>query len=782
MSKRIFKISLALIFVAVFLSACSLPWKKKAVLDNQNLVLNETPVEDTTSYEGVVKKFSSQEELKKFLEDHQGKQNYTLATTRATLGFDSSKAALSSEGVSLESKEGGADFSGTNNQVTGVDEADIIKTDGNYIYALVRQDLKIIKVNPAGEAAVISTISFKSRPQDIFISGGSLVVFGSDEQIYTLAAFDSFLPQDPFVFFKVFDLANPAEPRLVRDLKFEGSYNEARLLGDYVYLLTTSAASSGDDDSLLPRVFDGENVLATDCTFSEKCFAPDVYYFDVPYDWLSFTNITAINVRNHEEALSGQSYLMSAAQTLYVSEKNIYITATQYLSEYELEQTVKRELIFSRLSGEDQDKIRQIEAAPKFILSAQEKKMKVALIIEAYLHGLGEEQQALVQIEVDSALKQKLAAASDDLEKTVIHKIAINGRQIEYRAQGEVPGQVLNQFSLDENGDYLRLATTRNEIWSRLSEKPENSYSNVFVLDQDLKLVGSLKNLATTEKIYAARFMGDRVYLVTFKKTDPLYVIGLADPAKPTVLGAVKVPGFSNYLHPADASGEKLIGFGRDASDEGEVVTVKGLKLALFDFSDLSRPRELDSYLIGDSGSDSIALSDHKAFLYSAAKNLLVLPAVLKEGDKLGFAGALVFNITDNRFVLKGKIDHSAGGQYAASDYFRGFSYYDNTVKRSLYINDNLYTFSNQALRINRLADLSPVKDVILTSGGDDYTITPTPVKVPLEEPAQSPDPGVSSSTTEISPVGQEVPPAISSSTSGVNLTPLAPTSTPNLP
>lgn len=408
--------------------------------------------------------------------------------------------------------------------------------------------------------------------------------------------------------------------------------------------------------------------------------------------------------------------------------------------------------------------------------------MKVALIIEAYLHGLGEEQQALVQIEVDSALKQKLAAASDDLEKTVIHKIAINGRQIEYRAQGEVPGQVLNQFSLDENGDYLRLATTRNEIWSRLLEKPENSYSNVFVLDQDLKLVGSLKNLATTEKIYAARFMGDRVYLVTFKKTDPLYVIGLADPAKPTVLGAVKVPGFSNYLHPVDASGEKLIGFGRDASDEGEVVTVKGLKLALFDFSDLSKPRELDSYLIGDSGSDSIALSDHKAFLYSAAKNLLVLPAVLKEGDKLGFAGALVFNITDNRFVLKGKIDHSAGGQYAASDYFRGFSYYDNTVKRSLYINDNLYTFSNQALRINRLADLSPVKDVILTSGGDDYTITPTPVKAPLEEPAQSPDPGVSSSTIEISPVGQEVPPAISSSTSGVNLTPLAPTSTPNLP
>ena len=209
---------------------------------------------------------------------------------------------------------------------------------------------------------------------------------------------------------------------------------------------------------------------------------------------------------------------------------------------------------------------------------------------------------------------------------------------------------------------------------------------------------------------------------MTFKQTDPLYVINLSDPAKPAVLGAIKVPGFSNYLQAADTTGAKLIGFGRDAdvASDGSV-TVKGLKLSLYDFTDLAKPRELDSYFLGDASSNSIALSDHKAFLYSVSKKLLVIPAVLYAGGQINFAGALAFTLDNDHFTLKGRVDHSAGGA-SEPDYWNGYDYYDNTVKRSLYINDALYTFSNKFLKINNLTDLSEIKTVSLLPS--DYSVT----------------------------------------------------------
>jgi len=737
MSKKIFKLSLSLLVLAVLVSGCTFPWKKKAVsTDPGTGNTDEILTEETTPTSNQMKKFANYEELKKFLQENNntmgGANTDSMMLVRSSAGGAMTAAPQMNNLAETSSANPGAsaalDYSTTNNQVAGVDEADIIKTDGTYVYALVRNELKIIKANPAAEAAVVSTITFKSRPQDIFIDGTNLAVFGADQQIYTMEAYQSFRRQNPYTFFKVFDLSNPADPKLVRDLDFEGSYTDARLIGDYAYLFTSSYGNYIESEPLVPRVMSGGTVLANDCGLSANCFVPDVYYFDIPYDAYSFSNITAINLKDNNEAISGESYLMNSGQNLYVSQNNIYITYTQYLNEYELEQVVKRELVYPNLISDDQDKITKIEAVANYILSKNEKQAKVASIIDHYLNSLGAEEQKTLQATIDSSLKQKLVERAKDMEKTIIHKIGINGRAVEYRGMGEVSGQVLNQFSMDESGEYFRIATTRNQIWSRLTETPEKSFSNIYVLNSELKTVGSLENLATDERIYSARFMGDRVYLVTFKQTDPLYVIGLSDPTKPAVLGAIKIPGYSTYLHPADKNGNKLIGFGRDAEEiSNGGAKVKGLKLTLFDFTSLNQPKELDSYIIGDSSSDSIALQDHKAFLYSEAKNILVVPAVLRENNRINFAGAMVFNIVENRFVLKGQIDHSAGGNFSDSDFWGGYGYYDNSVKRSLYINENLYTFSNKFLKINHINDLNVVKDVILTIGSNDYIITPTP-------------------------------------------------------
>jgi uncharacterized secreted protein with C-terminal beta-propeller domain len=752
LSKIKLKLSLLLLFLALATSGCAFSLQKKpkpTVVEPIGIEEPAVSTPETENYSGRMKRFNDYNELAEFLRNNNSVDDYGAVARDLVLSggatrtagvaapaaapvaesASSQNLAADSGGTTASTPNNALDYSATNNQVVGVDEADIIKTDGEYIFALVRNELSIIKAVPAGEATVISKITFKSRPQDIFIQGDFLAVFGADDQIYAQPLYATFRRQSPYTFFKVFDVSDPSDPKQVRDLDFEGTYRDARLIGDYVYLLTDTYANYILDEPVVPRLIENGQVLATNCDTTAKCFAPEVYYFDIPYDYYNFTNITAINMASNGEAVSGQSYLLDSSQNIYVSQDNIYLTYTQYLNEYDLEQEVKKDLVYLKLAAAEQDKIKAIETAADFILTKNEKKYKIAQIVDRYLNSLDKETAAVWQTEIDSALEQKLFEKSKEMEKTIIHKIAVKGRRIDYAAMGEVNGQLLNQFSMDESGEYFRLATTRNRQWSRLETAEQDSYSNIYVLDKDLKLVGALENLATTERIYAARFIGARVYLVTFKQVDPLFVISLSDPSTPKVLGAIKIPGFSNYLHPIDKDGNKLLGLGRDtevSADGG--VKIKGLKLSLFDFTDLGNPKELDSYLIGDSRSDSIALYDHKAFLYSAEKNILSIPAVLHDGQgRLSFAGALVFSLNDNSLEEKGRIDHSAGGNFTQADYWRGYSYYDNTVKRSLYIGDNLYTFSNKFLKINNLDSLVEAKSLELTAGGYDYIITPMP-------------------------------------------------------
>jgi len=220
--------------------------------------------------------------------------------------------------------------------------------------------------------------------------------------------------------------------------------------------------------------------------------------------------------------------------------------------------------------------------------------------------------------------------------------------------------------------------------------------------------------------------------MVTFKQVDPLFVIDLSNPVNPKVLGELKIPGFSNYLHPYDEN--TLIGFGKDTGEtEWGGVRTKGLKLSLFDVKDVANPKELDTYIMGDSGSNSIALNDHKAFLFDKEKNILAIPVSIREDLKergwgeLSFSGAAIFSVDrENGFELKGKIDHSDGGRGSEMDYWQGRSYYDNTVKRCLYIDNTLYTFSNNYIMMNNIDDLAEIKKLklkISKSAGDDFEV-----------------------------------------------------------
>jgi len=312
-------------------------------------------------------------------------------------------------------------------------------------------------------------------------------------------------------------------------------------------------------------------------------------------------------------------------------------------------------------------------------------------------------------------------------QETVIHRINIDGASINYEATGTVPGQVLNQFSMDENNGYFRVATTDYgyaqvepmQSLAIIQPRSRQQQTNLYVLDSSLHIVGSLEGLSPGEAFYAARFLGDRAYLVTFQRTDPLFVIGLQDPRQPKVLGQLNITGVSDYLQPYDET--HLIGFGKSAIPVTweNAALFQGLKLSLFDVTDPSHPIDTSNFLIGDRGSDSPALTDHTSILFDQPLNLLVIPVEIAQSQQntaypwsynpMVWQGAYVFNVNpETGLVFRGGITHLQNGEMPSWNNTNRF------VTRSLYIGNVLYTISPSMVKMNSLTDLTELGSVSL--------------------------------------------------------------------
>ncbi len=561
-----------------------------------------------------LKRFSSYEELKSFVnassQVYPYYENWGRTTTFGPTWFTLTAAETSYHYAGAVS----VSYSTTNIQVEGVDEADVVKTDGKYIYVVSGKKIIILQAYPPDKAKVVSQISLNGTLMGIFINGDKLVVF---EVIFerwyinyeTNERFIILKPipyEPPTTSIKVYDISDRESPALTRNVSLDGSYFNARMIGDYVYAVISQPVFWLEKEVPLPIIYSDDEV--------EEIGASEIYYANVSDYFYTFTTIVAINVQNDWQEPAHETFCLGASSCMYVSMNNIYITF----------------------------------------------------------------------------LKQ---------EKTLIYRIHIEDEEIECEADGEVPGNVLNQFSMDEFKGYFRIATTVGYVWS--SEAP--SRNNVYVLDMNLTIVGMLEDLAPGERIYSARFMGDRCYLVTYRQVDPLFVIDLENPSNPEVLGYLKIAGYSDYLHPYDEN--HIIGIGKEGTH---------VKISLFDVSNVSDPKEIDKYLVsgGWGGwSDSPVSSDHKAFLFDKSKSLLVIP-VSMTGIETGkypiWQGAYVFNITlDEGLVLKGGITHLDNG----ADLWAS-NYYNYWVKRSLYIDNVLYTISDKKIKMNDLEDLHEINEV----------------------------------------------------------------------
>lgn len=659
-----------------------------------------------------IKKFSSVEEIREYLGKSAGESAYYGAYYSGIRGLSRTviRAAMVEEAVSAgdiaaksAAPSGGAgEFSATNIQVTGVDEADFVKNDGKYIYVLSQDKLVIVDAYPAEDAEILSKTEIEGSPVNMFVNNDRLVVFSNVYgEKYTIPEY-SYIPMpsySPVTHAYVYDISDRKEPELVNDFSIDGNYLQARMIGDYIYFITQDSVDYYSGFVNLPVVR----------AEGKKLFAPDVYYFDNPEQNYVFHTIAAFSINKGE--INADTFMMGYSNALYVSQDNIYISYQKnppftYYKEHDEERFYK--VIVPLLPGNVRKEINDIREDDS--LDSYERWQKISSVLEDMYSSMGPEEKEDLVKDITGAVEEYEAKLEIERRKTVIHKIAIDKGDIKYVAKGEVSGYLLNQFSMDEFEGKLRVATT-TEIWTSRQGK---QYNNVYVLDSGMKLAGKLEEIAPDERIYSTRFIGDRLYMVTFKRVDPLFVIGLSNPQNPEILGKLKIPGYSDYLHPYDE--DHLIGIGKETADnEWGGISVKGVKLALFDVSDVENPELVDKYEIGKAGTDSEALRDHKAFLFDKKKNLLVMPVreVKGEFERYGtnnvWQGAYVFDVNEKGFKVKGKVSHN--------EWQEDFGYYWGSpyaVTRSLYMDDVLYTISAKKILMNELDDLEEISGVDL--------------------------------------------------------------------
>ena len=632
-----------------------------------------------------LKKFNSTAEIEQYLAESMAtiQPGGPYRTFVPTISTDAMQRSEMASGIPAPSAwggsaggSGGVPYSQTNVQVAGVDEPDIIKNDNRYIYTISGQNLVIIDAYPAARAAVLSRTEITDTPRDIFLRGDRLVLFSTGTAMPgtgSSAAEPAMMPpywrpSSPVTHATIYDISDRANPRVVKDYSIEGDYIDARMIGQIVYLVTQEQIYPYRDGPIIvPVLREG----------SRTVLQPDVWYFDHPEYQYTFTTVTSLDVASGKEK-DAQTYLLGSGNTLYVSEEAMYVSYPRYIPVIYRGQPVP---MVAESSG----------------------------ILPDFNTLTGGERQSILD-SLRNAEQDAIRRQEADQTTTVIHKIGIRNGAITYLARGEVPGTLHNQFSMDEHKENLRIATTSSVYTPRFGQY---TYNNVYVLDRDMATIGELTHIAEQETIYATRFIGDRLYMVTFKRIDPFFVIDLSSPRVPKVLGELKIPGYSDYLHPYDAT--HIIGIGKETetNDWGGVST-SGVKIALFDVSDVANPRLLSKVQIGDAGSDSAALADHHAFLFDRAKNLLVIPirAVTAEPAGKGeysayrpqvWYGAYVFGLTPQTgFTLRGTVQHGAGD----SGYY-SYGSSASEVKRSLYIGDVLYTMSSKQIMANSLGDIT---------------------------------------------------------------------------
>ena len=584
--------------------------------------------------------------------------DYTDSINSTTYGSESDSS--SNLPILNNEKSSSKEYSTTNIQVENVDEADITKTDGDYIYSISENQVIITNVQNPEQPKIEAKIQSRDNayPEDLMLYNNKLVVISTK---YNSRGSDG---NDTVV--EIYNIENKENAKLEKSYKLLESYYTSRCIGNKLYVIASGNLRKEDNKIV---TYYHENYSKKEIKLSDIKYLKDIKN-------KKQTLISMVDLDDISKDVNVSSYLIDISNA-YVSQKSLYLLNDRY--NYNNNNSEIKEML-KKMFG---------------------------------LKGI----LGLIDYESNNS----------DYSGSVTDIYKFNFKEdgtIEYNCKNNIEGKTINQYSLDEYQGNLRIATYNNKG------------SQVTVFNDNLKVLGKTDFLAKGEKMYSTRFIGSKAYLVTYKTIDPLFVIDLSDSSSPKVLGKLKIPGYSTYLHPYDET--HIIGIGMETEEKinrnssGKVVStsskIVGMKMALFDVSDVENPVQVSNTIIGNKNTTSSILTNPKALLFSKEKELIAIPvnnysedfevtnnsntyesaiSAYKNSSKSYIGeGYAVFKINlKDGFVKKGIITHEKQKQNVKN-------YYASKLLRGMYIENNLYTVSEDMLKVNCIDDLKEISEL----------------------------------------------------------------------
>ncbi len=560
-------------------------------------------------------KFKDEAELTAFFKKNFENDSGSIMKGNSYFTAAPESSASSSDSVNSERdfSDVNAPFQKTNTQVAGVDEADIIKNDGKYIYIISNNSLLTIVDGESMKAVFSKKIEGNTkernlRIEEMYLNGDKLILLGEEgkddfiENGICVEYSYEFYSMNMKTVVAVYDVSNRAEPKKLRRFIQDGSLNNSRLVGNFLYTVTDYCP----------------NIEKTD-EIKEKCYP----------------------------TVDGKK---SSLQNIYVTDKNSQNASYSVLSAFDISDLSKEVKSISVLSNSG---------------------LIYCTADTMYLFCNRNEMQGENMVQISH-----------------IYSFALNGQNLSFKAHGKISGNIDSQYNADEKDGVLRVATT-DFRWNE-----DKNVSSLYTLDSELKILGKIEDIAKDEQIKSVRFLGGTAYVVTFKNTDPLFAIDLTDAKNPKILGELKLPGFSEYLHPV---GENLlVGVGHDGNEEN--ADFDTVKISLFDVSNKVEPKLLDCKVI--KGAESEANYEPKAFFFNEEENEVGIPFRYFDEKDLYHAFLQLFKIENGKFAEVKTFNHPS--ENAHSPLFRG-----------TYIGDNIYTVS--AFSVAKFEKASGERTDILT-------------------------------------------------------------------
>ncbi|MBI2338831.1 MAG: beta-propeller domain-containing protein [Deltaproteobacteria bacterium] len=578
--------------------------------------------------------------------------NYSTCGTYYTYDCSDCDIAFPSSDSTSES---GVDFTGTNIQEENVDEADIIKTDGAYIYVATDNGVDIFKAWPLSAFDKAGSYADSDGIDSLYLDDNRLIAIGYAHDDTRGSSVTKI---------SVLNIEKPASPVLSQVKEIEGYVAGSRLVNHVVHVAISSSFEYYQVDGLDDL---SEERWSDDC--SEAELASQI-------ENLKEENRSAIMATTIDDWLpshgDGTTWEMVACSD------------------------------FADDTASDEDNLLGL-----YSLNLEESDEEEMTFVIGYAQEVYASTEAVY-----------LASSNWSADETYIHRFAIGSGDAlhTYVASGSVEGHIDNSFSMSEYENTFRIATTIGSVSRDGTSAVSN---NVYVLDAtdaDLPILGKVEGIAEGEEIYAARFIGDKGYLVTYEKIDPLFVVDLSDSENPTIEGELEMPGFSTYLHPLGS--DHLIGLGKDADDVGTFSWFQGLKLAVFDVEDGSNPAETENLTIGSRGTDSAALEDHHAFTYDEETGILAIPISLYTGGTgksdygdFSYNGVHLYEVTESGIETVAEIELDSDEWYAP----------ERTIMIGDDGNQGLYILDHTHLYLVDMNDDYRVRATEAVDNDDDY-------------------------------------------------------------